>query len=93
MEAIKNFFKKSWVQWGLTLAAIGGTLAYFFKVNDFSRPPIPAADKPQNFDESLSKLDPAKPIGVFLFNVYHGNFTDYGVNASRNNYKEKMQEH
>jgi hypothetical protein len=99
METIRNFFKKSIVQWGLTLAAIGGVIAYFFKANDFSRPPIPDPNIPRDYSKDLEKLDPSKPIGVFIFNVDHSKRKDWmkyttpGVNASRNNYAEKMREY
>lgn len=95
-EGIKNFFSKAWVQWGITLAAVGGAVAYFFKVNDFSRPPIPDPAQPQDFNTQFEKLDPKKPIGVFVFNVDHSKrkgmeWTTPGVNASRNNFIEEMQ--
>lgn len=89
------FFKNIWVEWGVTLAAIGGTLAYIFHVNDFSRPPIPEADKPQDFTTDIAKLDPKKPIGIFAFNVHSDEAwgSKLTVNTSRNNFIEKMQEH
>jgi hypothetical protein len=98
MEGIKNFFKSSWVQWGMALAAIGGVAAYIFHANDFSRPPVPDPNVPRDYNPDLDKLDPSKPIGVFIFNVDHTkntvqNLTTPAVHASRNNYIEKMREH
>jgi len=94
MESIKNFFSKASVQWGLILASVAGVAGYFFATNDFSRPALPDPEKPQDFTAQINKLDPEKPVGVFIFNVKHNDITnELLVNPSRNNYKEEMQKH
>jgi hypothetical protein len=94
-ERVKNFFSNAWVQWGLTLAAIGGTAAYIFTKNDFSRPPIPEPEKPQDYSKNLDKLDPKRPIGILVFNVHSNDSwgSKLTVNTSRNNFIEKMHKH
>lgn len=99
MDTIKKFFTDMFSGWGLVLTALGGIAAYFFAVNDFSRPPIPDPATPRDYSKDLEKLDPSKPIGVFVFNVDHSKhdgwikYTTFGVNAARNNYKEEMEKY
>lgn len=94
-QNIKNFFSKAWVQWGLTLAAVTGVVGYIFKANDFSRPPIPNPEKPQDYTKDLEKLDPKRPMGILVFNVHSNDSWDskLTVNTSRNNFIEKMHQH
>lgn len=63
--------------------------------NDVSRSPVPKPNEPVDYTEKLNRLDPSKPIGVYIFTVDHKSpgWSDATVNVSRNNYIDEMREH
>lgn len=65
--------------------------------NDDSRPPIPKPGEFPDYTAQFQKLDPSKPVGIFIFAVDHkgapGLFGDFAVNVSRNNFIAEMRKH
>ena len=94
-QKIRDFFSNAWVQWGIALASVGGAAAYFFKVNDTSRPPVPNPEKPHDFSKEIGKLDPKKPIGIFVYNEKYSEGIGMKLtgNTARNNLIEEMQKY
>lgn len=63
--------------------------------NDDSRPPIPKPNESPDYTAQLQKIDPRKPVGIFIFAVDHkgkaGLFGDFAVNVSRNNFIDEVR--
>jgi len=96
-QAIKSFLSRPMTWAGLAVGAVAAVAARIYQLNDFTPAP---QHPPKDFSNDLAKLDPTRPVGVFMYHITPqetapviASIEPHVINAVHNNFKERMQKH